>query len=217
MFRTVALIVLIASGPVAAYVDSSAPHSTGPAGGPVTASVAYSTPVEAAPAPLDDHQAALVAWAQGRFEEAGLSLPEIAVEFDPTRERCGGAEGIYRFDGTSHRVAICTRESSSFAAELLYRRTLLHEFAHAWETASFDDNDRHRLNRRFGTSAWADPGDAWTSKGAEHLAETIVFGLLDQTHRELRIDRSCDDLVEDFEAVTGTTVLGPDLPPCLRG
>ena len=55
----------------------------------------------------------------------------------------------------------------------------------------------------------------WAERGAEQLAETLVFGLLDQHRRDVRVPVGCEELVDRFRAITGVDVLGPDLPYCI--
>lgn len=167
------------------------------------------------PAPLDAEKRELVDWAERRYTKAGMELPDMTVNFDPTREQCGGHDGLYRYSGGDHTVTICTRESTSFAAELQNRRTLLHESAHGWDTANLTDQDRDNINAMFGTTAWRSATVDWNERGVERFAETFVFGLLDQYRRQLKIDAGCHDLVEWFGAVTGVRPLGPGLPWCV--
>ena len=164
--------------------------------------------------PTDEEQT-LVEWAKERFADAGLELPSITVRFDPTRELCRGNEGLYGYDGASeHLVGICIRDSDSFAAQLERRRTLLHEFAHVWDTVNLTTDDRDRLNRSFGTRTWYSKDPGWTERGAEQFAEMFVLGLLDQPARQLKITTDCAVLVAAFRTVTGVAPLGPGQPQC---
>lgn len=164
---------------------------------------------------LTPYETELVAWAQERFESVGLHVPTTSIAFETDRRACDMAGGLYRGRNGAHSVTVCVRASESFAADLQRRRTLLHELAHAWEQEHLDDADRQRLNERFGTASWSDGTHAWSERGAEHFAETMVFGLLDQTKREVKIDVGCPELAARFSAITGKDVPGPHVPWCL--
>jgi hypothetical protein len=163
---------------------------------------------------LSDDQADAVEWARDRFAQVGLELPDMVIEFDPTKRACGVAEGRYRYDGEVHRVAICVWPGPSFRADLERRRTLLHEFAHAWETANLDDTERTRMLDDLGVAAWHDPDADWEDRGAERFAEVFVFALLDQPLRQLKVPGECSTMVALFTDVTGHAPLGPGAPSC---
>lgn len=165
--------------------------------------------------PLTDEQQALVDWAIRRFALAGLELPQVTVRFDPSRELCGWAEGLYRHSPASGAVVtICAPDTDTFAAKLQARRTLLHEFAHAWDLANLSGEDRLELSRILGTEEWLAEDAAWTDRGAERFAETFVFALLDQPRRVLEVSLDCSVLLDAFRTATGAEPLGPGLPPC---
>lgn len=166
-------------------------------------------------AALTDEQRELVAWAKNRFTQAGLELPELTVRFDPTRELCGHNDGRYQHMPNGERmVTICTRHGDSFGADLERRRTLVHEFGHAWDFANLSDGDRGELSHQLGVESWSDHEDAWDDRGVERFAETFVFALLDQPRRQLKVSLECIDLVSTFRTATGGDVLGPGLPQC---
>jgi len=164
---------------------------------------------------LTDVEQALVDWAMGRFAEAGLELPELTVRFDPSRDLCRNADGRYQYTASGESVvSICTRDSESFAAQLDRRRTLLHEFGHAWDFANVPVGDHQQLGRILGANAWNDSDDIWADRGAERFAETFVFALLDQPARRLKVSVECSDMLSAFTTATGVEPLGPGLPPC---
>jgi len=57
--------------------------------------------------------------------------------------------------------------------------------------------------------------DAWGDRGIERLAETFVFGLLDEHRRVLLITSDCADVYADFRTITGSAPLGPIPPLCV--
>lgn len=165
--------------------------------------------------PLTEQEQALVDWATERFTQAGLELPELTVRFDPSRDLCGDAEGRYHHapDGTKV-VTICTRDGESFAAQLDRRRTLLHEFGHAWDFANMSTRDRGVLGQILGADAWQDRDDVWADRGIERFAESFVFALLDQPLRQVLVDLDCTTLLAAFSTATGAKPVGPGLPYC---
>lgn len=218
IFRTVTLIiVLAATSPVG--VDSSLGFEVPkPARASQITELRVPSPVPAVPSPefsLTPERQALVDWATDRFARAGLELPELTVRFDPTRELCDNAEGLYRHSpNTQGVVIICTPDSDTFAAHLRHRRTLLHEFGHAWDFANMSAEDHQELGGILGADAWNDHDDAWADRGVERFAETVVFALLDQPRRQLKVDLACADLLSAFHTATGAEPLGPGLPAC---
>ena len=221
--RTITFIIVLVATSAAAVgsgiANAEPPHSGGYRSSRTIESrdraadlaAATAVPVE----PLTEAEQALVEWATDRFAQAGLELPEMTVRFDPSRELCKGAEGMYQHGPDDQRVVtVCTRDSDSFAAQLLRRRTLLHEFGHAWDFANLSDDDRQELGRILGTDDWNDRGDEWADRGVERFAETFVFALLDQPARELKIRLECSTLLDAFTTATGAQPLGPGLPSC---
>ena len=204
-FRTIILtLVVTGSAGQATVVEAEAAP-------PVVAESVAPAIVE----PLTTRQQELVDWAIGRFALAGLELPEMTIRFDPSRGLCGGADGLYRHapdEGAS--VTICTREGNSFAAELETRRTLLHEFGHAWDFANLTSEDRGELSRTLGASEWWSKDVPWGERGAERFAETFVFALLDQPLRTLKVDLGCTVMLDAFHNATGALPQSPGLPRC---
>lgn len=221
-FRTVIFVlVLTATGGLAVGAGPSGerPESGAVTAEPLTAESVgrrvqdtQTTPVAE---PLTDEQQALVDWAIGRFALAGLELPELTVRFDPSRQLCGGAEGLYRRSPTEGRVVtVCAPDFDTFAAQLQARRTLLHELGHAWDFANLSDEDRLEVGRILGAEQWLAYEAAWEDRGVERFAETFVFALLDQPRRVLEVSLECTILLEAFGTATGAEPLGPGLPSC---
>lgn len=164
---------------------------------------------------LTEAEQALVDWARDRFSQAGLELPELTVRFDPSRELCGRHEGLYHHTPDGERVVtICAPDSGTYAAELQARRTLLHEFAHAWDVANLSEQDHEELARILGADAWNGPDVSWEDRGVEQLAETFVFALLDQPRRVLKVSLDCSVVLDAFRTATEADPLGPGRPAC---
>lgn len=218
LFRTITLVTLSIVLPTNSAVGAdSSPGFSNSLASSTSQTIELRVPV---PAPelhsLAPEEQALVDWATDRFTRAGLELPDLTVRFDPTRGLCNNAEGLYHQEPNGDReVTICTREGDTFARQLERRRTLLHEFGHAWDFANLSAEDRHELAQILGADAWNDHDDAWADRGVERFAETFVFALLDQPRRQLKVSLGCTDLLDAFGAATGVEPLGPGLPPCV--
>ena len=224
MFRTITLIivltatsaVVVGSGPATADTPHSGSYRSSRIVEPRPREIAPSGPETLADIELlSDDEQILVDWARDRFADAGLELPDVTVRFDPSKELCGNAEGLYHHEADGERVVtICARESDSFAAQLYRRRTLLHELGHAWDFANLTAEDHDELGRVLGAESWNDSDDVWADRGVESFAETFVFALLDQSARQLKVSIDCADLLSAFSGATGALPLGPGLPPC---
>ena len=108
----------------------------------------------------------LVDFARSRFELAGIELPEVTIEFDD-KGACEGYGGLYL---PSQRIVRICRASKS---------TMVHELAHAWIETVFDDDDRSAFLELRGLERWTG-GRRWDERGAEHAAEIITWGLMDE-------------------------------------
>ena len=120
----------------------------------------------------------LVEWAMDRYTEAGLSLPTIRLSFHADSAPCEGALGGHRIEGEVSRVYICVVEFGA-TRQLKVKRTLLHEFAHAWDNHYLDDETRSAFMDLAGLDGWSFD-TPYDERGSEHAAETITWGLLDR-------------------------------------
>ncbi|MFQ5554655.1 MAG: hypothetical protein ACE5GC_04695 [Acidimicrobiia bacterium] len=117
--------------------------------------------------PLTQAQQQLIDWAQSRFETAGLAFPAVDVFFHPDSVACRGRVGLYYM--SSRSLHMCR----------LDKNTMLHELAHAWDYDNLTDADRVAFMAHRGLTAWNDHDEAWEHRGAEHLAEVMVWALID--------------------------------------
>jgi hypothetical protein len=145
-------------------------------------------------------QREMAAWAQGRFKEAGLTLPSIAVEFvGPSLEPCGGAQARTHLDRRPITISVCWGDQF----------VLLHEFAHAWTYGALTESQRLAfIDLRTDVRAWADPADPWKNRGHEHAANVIAWGLMETPRvvgRTYPNDRA--SLTRGFNLLTGTDPL----------
>ena len=221
IFRTITLVVILTATSAGGASLSSADSSRSGAylsSRIIESRVRTTTPVVQTVSevePLGDAEQALVDWATDRFAQAGLELPELTVRFDPSRDLCRNNDGRYHHAPNGDRVVtICTQDSGTFADQLTRRRTLLHEFGHAWDVANMSAEDHDELGRILGADAWNDHDDVWADRGVERFAEAFVFALLDQPRRQLKVSLECSDLLSAFSTATGAEPLGPGLPPC---
>lgn len=116
-------------------------------------------------------QREMVRWAVGRFDAAGLNLPQLEVRFHPDREGCRGRLGYYA-EGV---VDVCRRHMDLWAS-----REMVHELAHGWVAANLTDADRARFLALRGLVTWNDDTVPWEGRGFEHAAEIIAWAIGDQ-------------------------------------
>lgn len=127
---------------------------------------------------VDSADEEAVDWAIDRYREARLSLPRIRVSFHRNSDPCEGAQGGYLIEDGVSRVLICVSESGSLR-ELKLKRTLLHEFAHAWDAHFLTEEVRKEFIERRGLEEWSTKVP-YEERGSEHAAETITWGLMDE-------------------------------------
>lgn len=167
----VVVIAGTATASIYARVQDSLPPSTMAALEPTFGDIIIEETVD----PADE---ALVDWTMDRYWEAGLSLPTIRLSFHADSGPCDGARGGHRIEDEVSRVYICVTELGA-TRELKVKRTLLHEFAHAWDHHSLTDDVRAAFMKLAGLDGWAFEVP-YGERGSEHAAETITWGLLDR-------------------------------------
>lgn len=151
----------------------------------------------------DDAWRELIVWAEGRYASIGLELPDALVTVRPAGG-CGGNAGRF-VPGGHPEVQICVdSEPSSKVSRLI----VLHELGHLWAENRLDDTTRQSFLEARGLTAWIDadlPTHEW---GAEHAAEVLSWGLMDESVRIIRIyNASPDALAEAFVVLTGVEPL----------
>lgn len=125
-----------------------------------------------------------VEWALARFSRAGLTLPSVSISVHDHKEPCGGNGGLYRPMDVPEVHLCSSSDPDSRAARLI----TLHELAHAWCETQLGEAERAAFLRERGLTAWTDerlPRHEW---GAEHAAEVVSWGLMDERIRIVRIE-----------------------------
>lgn len=154
----------------------------------------------------------LIGWAFERFDSAGLSTPRIeSVTFEPSRS-CEARSGrVVAQDGSRglflclHERDLCSGQGGCAVPALNARIGALHELSHAWLLDHADGPTQGRFLQLTGLMAWDDRAEPWQERGSEYAAEVLVWGLLDDTIRMVRIgDPPCSELAGAYELLTGS-------------
>jgi len=93
-------------------------------------------------------EVALVEWAAGRFQAAGLELPDLTVEFHDDLASCRGSYGLYRVAASI--IKMCNRGGMKIEP----RHTILHELAHAWKFENLTEEETTAFTQRRGLATW---------------------------------------------------------------
>lgn len=203
----------VAAGIAAAA--TTVPGATVSADAPVAlAAVGVAETQTPEPAPTAEEQQ-IIDWALRLFEEAGLQLPRLEIGFYDTKDACGGNKGTYRPQPIGvARVRVCDWHDRETLREAWRRKTLVHELAHAWAHHNLDDEHRQEFVEHRGLDHWNDRDEAWQTRGTEHAAEVITWGIIDRPMRvDVRIEATrVEQLTEAYELLTGATPMnGPSV------
>ena len=140
-----------------------------------------------------------VAWGISRFQAAGLRLPSpISVEVHDGTAACHGHSGRFQ-PGDTPVVHLCAAaEPGSRVARLI----TLHELAHAWAETQLGPAERDAFLTQRHLDVWIDGDVAPHRWGAEHAAEVVSWGLMDEPVRVIRVDDAEPArLLDAFEAL----------------
>jgi hypothetical protein len=148
-----------------------------------------------------------VEWGIDRFDEAGMDLPPASITVHDDRTPCDGNDGLFRHSNPGEPVEIhlCSpADVGSRPARLI----TLHELGHAWAETALTPEERASFLQLRGLRTWSDravPPHEW---GAEHAAEVVSWGLMDELVPIVRIyDAEPAVLATAFEQLTGHTPL----------
>jgi hypothetical protein len=171
---------IIATASVAVLAPLGSGHAPG------TASVTGATPAERR----------VVTWVVERFDEAGLTLPTLAIAFHADPAGCHGNSGLFR----EGRLDVCTRGKT-----VAYQRNVvMHELAHAWSALNLTHAEIVSFTDARALSSWNDPSVPWGYRGFEQAAEVITWGIGDRAIAPLIPgDPDEDELGAAFELLTG--------------
>jgi hypothetical protein len=148
----------------------------------------------------------LADWALGRFDIAGLELPDLTITFHTDKTGCKGYTGLFR-RGRPHEVHMCVSEKSP---PIVGKLNTLHELAHAWAETQTDDETRAGFLAEREIGSWIDTDEPKHLWGAEHAAETVSWALMDEPVRIGRIfDAEPERLATAFRLLTGSEPLVP--------
>jgi len=173
----VAAVEPVAYAPFA-HVSSAAPNATAVTDAAVGASSANAAvslddvDVTIEIRGADEETRSKIEKALARFEEAGLELPSLVIEWHDDRFGCNGNGGLFRWGSEVARVELCTSETF----------VIFHELGHAWEVTNLTDDERQEFLRAADLAVWNDASTPWKERGCEVAANTIAIGL---AYREL--------------------------------
>jgi hypothetical protein len=142
----------------------------------------------------------LAMWAVNRFAAAGLELPDLTITFPGSDQSlCGGVPARAFVAAQPPEIKVCWSN----------RFILLHELAHVWEAHALDEATREGFaNLRDGVEGWYSPDVQWSGRGAEHAANVIAWGLLEDPYPVSRTyPNDVDSMLEAYRYLTGMSPL----------
>jgi hypothetical protein len=156
-----------------------------------------SEPITLAP-PATPEQSEMVAEAIARFDDAGMELPALQIEFVDDDDGCQGHAGVFvaapwNPESFVDRITICHD----------HRLILLHEMAHAWIRHNVEDDTRAAFVEHWGLTSWSNSSDPYADRGIERAAQTIAFTL---NQNEATKSEAVRRYICDFELLTGFTL-----------
>jgi hypothetical protein len=124
-----------------------------------------------------------VEWGLERFRDAGLPLPAMAITVHDNDAPCDGNSGLY-LPNDPVEVHLCTAAPVDSRPA---RVTTLHELAHAWAESQLSTDERATFLELRGLDVWYDRRLPPHERGAEHAAEVVSWGLMDEMIPIIRI------------------------------
>ena len=141
-----------------------------------------------------------IEWGLDRFRIAGLALPPMSISVHDNDAPCEGNSGLYRTTEPGE-VHLC---SASPADSTTAKLITLHELAHAWAETQLTNDQKAEFLQLRALDTWVDqrvPPHQW---GAEHAAEVVSWGLMDESVPIVRIyNAEPAELTIAFESLTG--------------
>jgi hypothetical protein len=154
-------------------------------------------------------QQALVEWALGRYEAAGLPAPiPRSIAFPPS-VNCVLHAGLAIDTGEGVDLQLCFDEAETCTGDdcvpsTSAQSTLLHELGHVWTVQNTDETTRAAFLETRGLEAWSGPGVSRDEQGTEHAAEILSWALMEADSWPARLpDSECAELAAAYEVLTG--------------
>ena len=160
---------------------------------------------ERAPHRITIHSASVpwtrrIEWGLDRFRIAGFELPPMSISVHDNDAPCEGNSGLYRTNEPGEVHLCSTSPADSTPAKLI----ILHELAHAWAETQLSKDQKEAFLQLRALDTWVDrrvPPHEW---GAEHAAEVVSWGLMDENVPIIRIyNAEPAELMVAFESLTG--------------
>jgi hypothetical protein len=137
-----------------------------------------------------------VEWGLDRFRDADLPLPAMVITVHDDDAPCEGNSGLY-VPNDPVEVHLCTPGPVDSRPA---RLTTLHELAHAWAESELSTAQRAAFLELRGLDVWYDDRVPRHERGAEHAAEVVSWGLMDEMIPIIRIyDAEPAQLSEAFD------------------
>ncbi len=157
---------------------------------------------------------AQVIWqAISTYRSGGLDLPDMEIQIHDNAEACGGARGRYATREGRDLLLICARHANP-RVEIRWRLdTMLHELAHAHMSVTFLESDVNSFIDANELSTWLNRKAHWHERGAEVAAESLVWGLTGH-EPDVRIEASCDQLLDNYLLITDTQPVAKAFENC---
>jgi hypothetical protein len=157
----------------------------------------------------------LVRWTMARFPAAHLTAPavtSVAFSEEAHQAQCSGDDrGLALKTGSDYQIYLCLTVDGT--APPPARDLMLHELAHVWMWQNLTEPTQRQFVERMGLSTWGGTDVPWAQRGFELAAGVIAWGLTDApVQSRLLANRSCGDLAETFELLTGAGALRPPCP-----
>ena len=176
--------------------------------------VVHADPDRAIVVHAEDVIDAQIVWqAISTYRSAGLELPDMDIYVHDDAEACGGARGRFSTGEDRGLMLICARHANE-RVEIKWRLdTALHELAHAHMTVTFLESDVNSFIDANELSTWVNRRANWHERGAEVAAESLVWGLTGD-EPDIRIEASCDQLLDNYRMITGTQPVAEAFENC---
>jgi hypothetical protein len=141
-----------------------------------------------------------IEWGLDRFRDAGLPLPAMSITVHDDGAPCDGNSGRY-LPNDPVEVHLCTRGTADSRVAKL---TTVHELAHAWAESQLSADERAAFLELRGLDVWNDQRCPRHERGAEHAAEVVSWGLMDEMIPIVRIyNAEPADLAIAFDLLVG--------------